>query len=230
MEQGETTATQIVELQRQARIMLGITILSASLLEKKLIDLRLMNILKNWFNPLDKEVDEARQALKERYRVVSRPRNIEGEGAGLRFVVPTEELPTPKQIMANEEQLKNQMGIPVRIIALSPKEIEEMKLTWVTTVNPREKKSSELSKLMFRAEMQDAMSLGLRVNPGYIEERFAQTWDEDPSKMFLKEEQAPQTPPSVVMPGGQGGEGVPTIKKPQMTVKPEAPMPAPNLI
>jgi len=229
-EGGNVTATQIVELQRQARIMLGITILSASLLEKKLIDLRLMNILKNWFNPLDKEVDEARQALKERYRITSRARTIEGEGTGLRFVVPTEQLPTPEQIMANEEQLKTQMGIPVRIIALNPKEIEEMKLTWVTTVNPREKKSSELSKLMFRAEMQDAQLLGLRINPSYVEERFAQTWDEDPSKMFLKEEQAPQTAPGVAMPGGQGGEGVPTIKRPQMTVKPEAPMPAPNLV
>jgi hypothetical protein len=212
--------------------MLGITILSASLLEKKLIDLRLMNILKNWFNPLDQEVDKVRQALKDRYRITSRARTIEGEGTGLRFVVPTEKLPTPEQIMANEEQLKSQMGIPVRIIALSPKEIEEMKLTWVTTVNPREKKSSELSKLMFRAEMQDAMSLGLRVNPSYVEERFAQTWDEDPSKMFLKEEQVPQTPPGVAMSGQPAGqpEGVPTIKRPQMTVKPEAPMPAPNLI
>jgi hypothetical protein len=145
--------------------------------------------------------------------------------------VPTEQLPTPEQIMANEEQLKTQMGIPVRIIALNPKEIEEMKLTWVVSVNPREKKSSELSKLMFRAEMQDAQLLGLRINPSYVEERFAQTWDEDPSKMFLKEEQMPQTAPGVAMPGGQGGgEGVPTIKRPQMTVKPEAPMPAPNLV
>lgn len=231
MEAGETTATQIRELQRQARLMLGITILSASLLEKKLIDMRLMNVLKNWFNPLDKEVDEARQALKERYRITSRSRPIEGEGAGLRFVVPTEQLPTPEQIMANEESMGNKLGMPVRIIALNPKEIEQMKLTWVVTVNAREKRSSELSKLMFRAEMQDARELGLNVNPTYAEERFAQVWEEDASKMFMQQEQATQQPtqPGMVIPGGQS-EGVPTIKRPQMTVKTESPMPAPNLV
>lgn len=46
-EGGTVTATQIVELQRQSRIMMGIIILSASLLEKKCTSLRLLNVLKN---------------------------------------------------------------------------------------------------------------------------------------------------------------------------------------
>jgi hypothetical protein len=228
-EEGQVTATQIVELQRQARIMLGIVILSASLLEKKLITLRLMNILKYWFDPIDNVVDKARNVLRNKYRIISRQRNIEGEGMGLRFVVPTEELPTSEQVMANENQMKTEMGVPVRIIALNPQEISEAKLTWVINVNAREKRSSEMSKLMFKAEVADAMALGLQLNPSYISERFAETWGEDPSKLFAPQEQpTPGQPasgavPSRVVPPTTAGAGnVPTIKKPQLTASPQA--------
>ena len=228
-EEGQVTATQIVELQRQARIMLGIVILSASLLEKKLITLRLMNILKYWFDPIDNTVDKARNVLRNKYRIISRQRNIEGEGMGLRFVVPTEELPTSEQIMANENQMKTEMGVPVRIIALNPQEISQTKLTWVINVNPREKRSSEMSKLMFKAEIQDAIALGLQLNPAYISERFAETWGEDPSKLFAP--QAPTQPTGGIVPPTQGGGGTaPTIKRPQMTATPEAPTPAPGIV
>ena len=227
-EEGQVTATQIVELQRQARIMLGIVILSASLLEKKLITLRLMNILKYWFDPIDNVVDKARNILRNKYRIISRQRNIEGEGMGLRFVVPTEELPTSEQIMANENQMKTEMGVPVRIIALNPQEISQTKLTWVISVNPREKRSSEMSKLMFKAEIQDAIALGLQLNPAYISERFAETWGEDPSKLFAP--QAPAQPTGGIVPPAQGGGGMaPTIKRPQITATPETPAPAPGI-
>jgi hypothetical protein len=148
---------------------------------------------------------------------------------GLRFVVPTEELPTSEQVMANENQMKTEMGVPVRIIALNPQEISEAKLTWVINVNAREKRSSEMSKLMFKAEVADAMALGLQLNPSYISERFAETWGEDPSKLFAPQEQpTPGQPasgavPSRVVPPTTAGAGnVPTIKKPQLTASPQA--------
>ena len=53
-----TTATEVVELQRQARLSLGLAITVCSLLEKKLDYLRLYNILANWFEPLDTRVKE----------------------------------------------------------------------------------------------------------------------------------------------------------------------------
>jgi len=210
---GQTTATQIVELQRQARIMLGVLIISAALLEKKLIDLRLLNILKNWFNPLDTIVDKARNILKNRYRIISRSMNIEDEGQGIRIVAPMEKLPTPETIMKNEDMMKNQMGMPVRIIALNPNELMEAKYTWVVMVNPREKKSSELSKLMFRAEVQDAMALGIPLNPQYVADRFAQVWEEDPTKMFMTKEEMPVAP---VAPSAAGA--VPSIKTPKVSI------------
>jgi hypothetical protein len=222
-EKGNVTATQIIELQRQARIMLGIIILSATLLEKKLITLRMMNILKRWFDPIDETIDTARKELKNRYRIVSRFRTIEGEGAGVRYVVPTEKLPSAEEVKKNEDDLKVSMGMPVKIIAINPKELKETKVTWVVTVNPRERRSSEMGKLMFRGMIADANALGLRLSPVYIQERFAEVWEEDPSKLY--EKGAPEQPPMVVEPpqagAGQGG-GIPVIKAPKVAVNKQA--------
>jgi hypothetical protein len=226
-ESGQVTATQIVELQRQARLMMGVLIMTASLLEKKLTELRLMNILRNWFNPIDEKIDEARNVLKNKYRIVSRQRSIEGEGTGLRFVVPTEEMPTSEEIRTTEEKMGNEIGMPVRIIVLNPKELAQAKMTWLVSVNPREKRSSELGKLMFKGMVMDAAELGLRMNPSYVEERFAQVWEEDPGKMFVKEEMAPgaiggapgEMIPPVATPAGQGNPA-PTIKAPKIAVNP----------
>jgi hypothetical protein len=223
-EEGDVTATQIVELQRQARIMMGVLIVTATLLEKKLITLRLMNILKNWFEPIDETVDKARNALRSRYRIISRMRNIENEGPGIRMVVPTEELPTPEQLQATATEMKSTIGVPVRIIALNPKELAQAKLTWVVTVNPREKKSSELSKLMFKSMVMDARTLGLPINPEYLAERFAEVWEEDPTKLFMKGGTAPATP-GIAPPAGAETAGTPTIKRPTIELPAEGSSP-----
>ena len=229
-EQGDVTATQIVELQRQARIMMGVLIVTATLLEKKLITLRMMNILKNWFEPIDETVDKARNALRSRYRIISRMRKIENEGLGIRMVVPTEELPTPEQLQATATEMKSTIGMPVRIIALNPKELAQAKLTWVVTVNPREKKSSELSKLMFKSMVMDARALGLPINPEYLTERFSEVWELDPSKAFQRGGTTAPTAPGIAPPAGAETAGTPTIKRPQISISPEGPAPNANLM
>ena len=225
---AKPTATQIIELQRQARIMMGILVLAATLLEKKLASKRLMIILEKWFNPIDTQVDEARTTLKNRYRIVSRQRIIEQEGPGVRLTVPTEELPTSEQIMAKEDEMKEKIGMPVRILALNPKVLQSAKLTWVITINPKEKKSSEMSKLMFSAMIADAMNLGLKLNPDWLEEKFASVWEEDPSKMFERGEGPEGGMPETEAPG-QSAERSPTapqIKAPRVGVEGKQPSPA----
>jgi len=213
-EKGQVTATQIVELQRQAKVMMGILVLAATLLEKKLEIKRLMILLENWFNPLDEVVDKARNLLRKRYRIVSRKRSIEEEGPGVRMVVPTKTMPTSEQLMAMENKMKGRIGMPVRILALNPAEIQSTKLTWVTTINPKEKRSSEMSKLMFGAEARDALDLGLRLNPDWLEDRFAEVWEEDASKMFQRGEE--EMAPTGAAPETQSKTATPAIKSPRL--------------
>ena len=181
---GKVTATQIIELQRQARQMMGLLELSAALLEKKL-DVRLLVVLlKNWFDPIDEIADEARKVVKDIYRIVSRQRYIDGRGNGMRMVIPTKEIPDSNMIKAMEEAMEKRTGVPTRMILINPDEMKIAKLTWIVNVIPKEKKSSEYTKLLFDEMIARASALGLPLNVSYVAERFAQIWEEDPAKLF----------------------------------------------
>lgn len=187
---GNPTATEIVELQRQAKQMLGLTIFAVSMLEWKLEWLRLQNLIANWFVPTDKVVDAMRGEVKNKYREVSVDRPVEGEGMGTRMVIPTDEVPTDSNaIMQAEDIYSKEIGKPIRFIFLNPSEVTSSKLCWMIVVTPREKRTSETQKLMFRAEMADAQMFGSLLNIQYLAERFASVWQEDPTKLFKNPEQ-----------------------------------------
>lgn len=40
--------------------------------------------------------------------------------------------------------------------------------------------------------LQEAINLGLTLNMKYVSERFAEVWEEDPSKLFTDAKQAPE--------------------------------------
>ena len=187
---GNPTATEIVELQRQAKQMLGLTIFAVSMLEWKLEWLRLQNLLVNWFNPQDTVVDEMRNEVKNKYREVSVKRPIEGEGMGTRMVIPTDEaIPSPYAIMQAEDIYSKERGQPVRLTFIDPEAIKSSKLCWIIVVTPREKRTSETQKLMHRAFMADAQMFGPMLNLPYLAEDFAVTWQKDPTKLFKTPEQ-----------------------------------------
>jgi hypothetical protein len=167
-----------------------------------------MIVLKKWFDPVDQMLDGARQLLKEKYRVISRMVNIDNEGPGMRIIYPTEDEMNPEKIKVTEDQLEEQMGMPVRIVTLNPMELREAKLIWEVVVNPKEKKSSELSKMMFGTMSQQAMVMGLRLNQNYMEDRFAEVWDEDPTKMYSREEITPEQL-AALQQQGAGAPGMP---------------------
>ena len=225
---GNVTATQILELQRQARLMIGLTVLAGSLLEKKLDSKRVVILLRHWFDPIDRVVDKARNALVDRFRIVSRDRSIEGEGPGVRFIIPTtSELPTSRQVKDREKKFKRENGFPAKFVFLNPDQLKQAKLTWVVSPTAKERKSSELSKIMFGnmlTQATDLVSVGalLPLNPSYNSERFAEVWDEDPNKMFT------QAPPGVQpgQPGAIPGQpgGTPPPGSPSALIpKPKAP-------
>lgn len=212
---GNPTATEIVELQRQAKQMLGLTIFAVSMLEWKLEWLRLQNLLKNWFNAQDKVVDEARGEIKAKYRQTSVNRPIEGEGMGMRMVIPTDEVPTDRNaIMQAEDIFSQEQGMPVRFIFLNPEEIKSSKLCWQIVVTPREKRTSETQKLLFRAEMADAMAFGPMLNMQYLGERFASVWQENPQKLFKSPEvMQMEQQQAMMMEAEQAGAGAVSPKK-----------------
>lgn len=184
-----TTATEVIELQRQARLTLGLTIAVCALLEKKLGYLRLWNILENWFEPVDTRVEQINEARKmvNVYRSVNSNVNISGEGVGERQIIVQDQLPSPTQIRTDELNTEKLTGAPIRKIYISPSGLKTAKLTWYLVVTPKEKESSAFFKLMFREQLNDMltlMQLGSMPNTEGLEEQFAENWGKSRAKLF----------------------------------------------
>lgn len=213
-----TTATEIVELQRQAKLTLGLTITVAGLLEKKLAYLRLWNILSNWYEPISTEsmlMDDIRKEMNK-YRNTTREVNIDGEGLGNRMVIPTDgELPDEQEIRDEELAEEKRAGYPVRRIYLSVPGLKSAKLRFFIVVMPKEKESSQLRKIEWRERFADilAMSqLGSVPNIDTLEDEFARVHGMSRSKLFQKGGISPMN----AMPGAEGEgvsntAGVPTL-------------------
>lgn len=217
-EGGQVTATQIVELQRQAKIMMAYVVLACSLLEQKLASKRLLILLEKWFDPINTKLDEARNKIKDIYRITSRAKMTD-RGMGVRMTVLSEDMPDSKQIMEKEEVLEKKFGKPFEIVVLKPSEIKTAKTIWNVTVHPKEKKSSELSKLLFEAMIGSAINLGLVPNRKRLETSFVEVWETDP-KLFEQEEGMPAQ--GIEQPQQPGDQGfTPQTKTPSINVKAE---------
>ena len=193
-----TTATEVMELQRQSKLVLGLTIAACGLLEKKLAYLRLWNILENWFNPMDTKVVQIGDVRKEvnKYRNTHTSTNISGAGLGERYVIPTDQgLPSSEEIRALEIQMEKEKGFPIRRTYINPNELKAAKVRWYVVINPREKETSAFYKLLFREEVADMLAMtqfGSVPNKDGLEEKFSRVYQENRNKMFSKQEVQPE--------------------------------------
>jgi len=210
-----TTATEIIEIQRQAKLTLGLAIIACALLENKLGYLRLWNILENWYNPIDTKLVTVNDARKEvnKYRNTTREVNIDGEGLGNRMVILTDgELPDAQTIRDQELAEEKTVGYPVRRIYLSPEGLKTAKLRWYINVVPKEKESSALNKIMFREMFADLLAMtqmGSMPNLDTIEDEFARTHGKSRNKLFQKGGANPMMQAGA---GGEGPGGLPNIE------------------
>lgn len=208
---GTPTATETIEMQRQAKQMLGPVIFSISMLEWKLEWLRLQNLLVNWFNPQDTVVDEMRNELRSQYRAISVQRPIEGEGMGQRMVIPTDNMPSsPEAVMEAERVLTAEQGTPTRLIFVNPEEVKSSKICWQIVIRPREKRTSEADKLLFRAFIADAMPLNPNIEE--LQQEFASVWGKNPQKLFAPN---PAFPTASGEGSLEGGAASPKVNLPQ---------------
>ena len=189
-----TTATEIQELQRQAKATQGLIIFACAMLEKKLDYKRLYILLENYYNPIQKIV----LSDQPQYNITSRETNIPGVGMGERQVIPMKgEIPDPATIRAMEINDEKMRGFPVQKIFMDPDEMKRNISEWYIVVVPREKDTSTTDKLMFREMITDLSNImtmtGIRPNPDMIKEEFGRVFNKDASKVFA-ENAAPADP------------------------------------
>ena len=189
---GNPTATEIVQVQKEAMTLLGFAIFSASNMERHIDELILDSVIENWFEPDGDEVDEARKVIKKKYRSASSKTSIEGAGIGRRMVDLNPDLDESNyDVKAEydlEEKLSKEEGQPVRRLVLNPLELKKKDFIFYVEVFPKERESSDLQKVLFDT-MAQRMQQFPNANMEWLEEEFANVWNVPADKAFNKASQ-----------------------------------------
>lgn len=184
---ANTTATEVLEVQRQARLALGIITAACTMLEVKLAYIRLPLVITHFLVPSGQFIDED-GIVRNTYKSVSREADIEGDGRGTRRVIPVDgPLPSEKLVRYLELYDEEKTGYPSERIYLSPNALQKAFITWRAVVVPKERDSSAYEKLLFREILADALTLvnvGSMPNVAGIESEFAKVYGVDRAKFF----------------------------------------------
>jgi hypothetical protein len=217
---GDTTATESVLAQRQAEASIGVITNMCGLLEEKLAWLRLYNILQNWFDPTGTVVDEARGEIVNKYRSIARTAPIQDRGIGVNIVRADDKSYTSDDVLRMEKDYEKQSGKPTKITIIDPEWIKTAKIIWQITIVPKQKKNSDLSKVMFKEFMANLMLLQPVIGIGwdYAAEELATVWEKDKSKLFPKGSTQPPMQPTQ---GANGGATVAPVENGSMAGVPD---------
>lgn len=206
---GDKTATEILEVKKQGMMKLGMVLWGVLSLERKLTDLRIANILANWTKDIDEQVDPITKKLEKLYRTVVVEGSV-GDGAIGKSIVEFSENVneySPAMVAEEEKMLGQTYKMPVKKTYISPS-ISALKMNWKIVINPVERESNEFDRILFKQDIQDAITLfgSQSLNYGYLRNRYATFMKENPDKFFLKNVQS--FPAQEAMKGGdQGGLG-----------------------
>lgn len=217
---GEQTATESVLAQRQAEASIGFIVCMCGILEEKLAWLRLYNILQNWFDPTGTVVDSAKGEIVNKYRSIARTAPIQDRGIGVNIVRADDKDYTSEDVLRMEKDYEKQSGKPTKITIIDPNWIKIAKIIWQITIVPKQKKNSDLSKVMNKEFIAGLMAFAPVINVGwdYVADDYATIWEKDKSKLFPNgSNQTPMQPiqgEAGVSPVEQGSmAGVPAPEK-----------------
>jgi len=200
---GQQTAREIVELQKNQMMKLGLTIMGVVSYEMNRSYLRLYNILRYWTQREDTELDEIKGKLKDVYKKIE----VEGpvgdgmEGTNImQFMGPDQELPDSDQVLAEENLMSKRSGRKFRKTYLDAEALREAELKWKIIIEPTPKDTDALSRAQYEESLQTSLAVfGELNNMDYQAKEFSKHAKWDYEKAFKK----PQPAMPQGMPGGQ---------------------------
>jgi len=182
---GTQTAREIVELKEQSMMRMGLSILGVVLFEKQLCYLRLYNILHNWTQAIEPEITGKREAI---YRTISIDTTFEDGLQGERVIDFTTNVPSPKQVAAEDKLKKATHGRIIRKTYINPEMLRSIEYKWYIEITPTEKKSNALKQAQFEESVTKAIAIfgpyGKLPNLDYVTTRWAHNAGEDPNRFW----------------------------------------------
>jgi hypothetical protein len=164
----------------------------------------------------DKEETNTQEAVLGKIKgSMSVSTTLENGEKGLKiFRFTTKDYPDVQAQEQEEEDMKKEYNMPIRIVYMNPKILRTMKLIWFIIINPTPKSNDKLSQLLFVQNIQTASNLfGIEsLNLDYLKQRYAIITNEDYNKMFK------QVPIEQMLQQGLGATGQgPTVPQKRVT-------------
>lgn len=188
---GDTTATEVRELQKMQMMKMGLVIYGIVNLERQIVWKRIHNIIKNWTKPIGRKVvgeGDSRKVVDVYKRFILD--SIDETGQKVKKIIqfdPGKTELSADQIKSEEDMLEEKYGMPVRKSYVDPKSLRDMKLTFSVIITPTDKQTDELKSVMFTKKIADANTLFPgQVNQEYVKRRWAILAGEDPNKFFVR--------------------------------------------
>ena len=180
---GEMTATQIVEQQKQSMKMLGLSVLACIRMKREMTYLRIWNVFEHYLDPVGKTPDVVTGKLKDKYRsfTISEATLEEGK-SGKKIIAFTDEEPSDevKQSMFQAEKESDKSGESVRFHLLHVEQLKNFPLTWYVSVNPQERQSGALDRVLFSDQLNQGSAVtqitGRQMNADKLIDNFESTW------------------------------------------------------
>lgn len=193
-----TTATEVLEMQRQAQLNLGFVMFAVRLLDEKMNYLRLQNVLENWTKPLDTELfteidavtKQEKQGLRNKYREVSvnnaQLRDRIGT-AKIKFIDDVPDAATRRKVSYEllTEERRSKKSEEKMFISLPL--LRRVKWSWKVRSNPSERESNDLKRVMFGEEYMQALNFfgPQSINQESYKKKFAQVWGRKFEDVFV---------------------------------------------
>jgi hypothetical protein len=183
------TATEILELQKQAQIAIGLALFAYGNLEKKMAEKRLPNLLTNWSKAESEEWDDTKKAMKKRYKSIEIQNANFGGDMGTEKLIFTDKEYSHKEVHEMSRRMFVEEGKHAdkkRTTIISIPMLRRLKYTHHITVSPSEDESDNLNKILFQEEFSQAMQFfgPQEINIDYYKRKFAKVWGNDPLDVF----------------------------------------------
>lgn len=207
-----TTATEVLQAQKEAVKLLGLSVIALMRLKRESTYLRIYNVLNNMSQPVKRKKNSQTGKIEDVYQKFTvNGAQLGGEKIGKKIVQLIDK-PFTEDELSEIYQYEEEMsrgGHPVRVVGLNIKALTNLKLNWFVSVINKERDTTELAKAMFQDKISQAAQIaqitGRQMNADKIVESFEKVWM---VKDFFQK-QAPQAiGAGVPSMGSNTGEGL----------------------
>ena len=218
---GNQTAKEIMELQKQSIVKLGLIILGVIQFEKDLCKLRILNIIKYWTEPDSQIFNSTTGKLEGKGRRFEMEATLPSGQKGLKIFEMDDERARmmasgelgQEQIDAEAATISRLRKKSVQIVILSPSELRALDLLWEVDIQPVENDSDALERSQFYQGLTAVWPLlGQEFNREWLKKEIAkhEKWDAD--QAFTEQ--------SLQLPSGMQGTAPPTAPRGQAPQQP----------